>query len=161
MEDNLSISYRGFNIQHQESGGIDKFTIIGDNNWRNNYPTLNKIMEHIDRLLKTKFEKVDVILPRWGHGRDTGEISEGTATSITEDGSVWVSFKGKVGYYSRSKMSSGVYLDTPENRETVNTIFGILEKKTEYNERIEQQIKALKMQMSSPIPTEKRKECGE
>lgn len=161
MEKNdLSISYRGFTITHREIHGADHFHIEGDT-YNNDKPTLLKTMESIDRILKTKFEKADVIIPHWGYGKDKGEIREATLTSITEDGNVWVSYKQKTGFRSREKMGANVLFDTPENREIIDAIFAIMEEKRKHDEKIEQEIKALKMQMSSPIPTKNRKESEE
>jgi hypothetical protein len=155
-----SIEYRGFKITHREVMEADSFHIEGDG-WNTDKPTLKKTMEYIDRLLKQKFEKADVIMPRYGYRKENGEISEGTVTSVTEDGAVWVSYKKPTSFSTRTKISSEVYFDTPANRILVTKIFNIIKENAAHDAKIEQEISALKMKMTSPIPPKKRKESEE
>lgn len=157
----LKIIYREFIITHRELQGADSFHIEGDNNWRNDHPTLKKTMEYIDRMLKQKFEKADVIMPLWGYRKENGEISEGIVTSVTEDGCVWVTYKNKTNLSTRTKVNSNVYFDTPENRKLVEEMFDIIKEKAKHIAEVEQKIEAIKMKMTSPIPLKKSKESEE
>lgn len=151
----LSINYRGFAITHRELQSADIFHVEGDD-WHSDMSTLQNTMVYIDRMLKQKFERADVILPRYGYRKENGEIIEGTLTSITDDGSVWVTYKKPTSFSTRAKINDGVYFDTPENRKIIEELFDLIKKKAIQDAKIEQEIADLKLKMSSPIPAKKK-----
>ena len=110
----VNIEYRGIAIS---SGyNYQGFRVDGESITKE-YPTLEKACEAIDNYLKGDFKRVAVF---WLGYRD--EIERGEATSVTDDGEVWVSKKEKKGWGSRTRQRGPVYIDTPENMELLNQI---------------------------------------
>ena len=144
MKDKIKIEYRGFTINYQD-GLEDAYTLAGDDHDRKSYPTLDKITDAIDRMLKNKFDPVAILM--FGHDG----VKEGTATSKTDDGGVWVSYEKKKDSWgsNRGKHTSGIYYDTPENREIAKQIIELNKKFEDFRNETNKEHKNLINKMSA------------
>lgn len=141
----IKITYRGFEIKYRVLGvmGGEQFSL---ENERRGYPSLIKAQEAIDRTFEKKFEKVDVLFLS---GYEEDIITEGTATSIDEDGSVWITYKNPKSFSKRTKCSSGVYHDTPANRKVIEEIKQLQKDRDKYQEDYETKTRKLFASMSA------------
>lgn len=101
-------SYRGFTIEYWEH---DSEFMADDLK----ADTLEALKKKIDQVTRKDFKRIKVIIRRYDNNFLFGEI-----TSILDGGeSVWISYD-KNHYTSRGKESiSSIYLDTPENRKSL------------------------------------------
>lgn len=104
-------------------------------------------MEVIDRMLKNKFDKADVIVIGYNDN-----ILDGTLTSIAEDEDAWVTYKDSKRFSKRGRHSRDVYFDTPENRKIVKEINELSEKQKKMEKETDQKIVDLKNSMTTPLP---------
>lgn len=141
----VKITYRGFEIKYRVFGnmGGEQFTLESEHR---GYPSLIKAQEAIDRTFEIKFEKVDVLVVT-GYGKDI--VTEGTATSIDEYGSVWITYKNPKSFSKRTKCSSGVYHDTPANRKVIEEIKQIQKDRDKYQDEYDIKTKKLFASMSA------------
>jgi phenylpyruvate tautomerase PptA (4-oxalocrotonate tautomerase family) len=113
MKELPNIEYRGVAIQLTRG----KYQADGTR-WGEQYTTLEQICEVIDKVLDVPFKRVAVFF-EYVPG---GDIVRGTATSITQDGEVWVTKTGHKGWGTREKQTGPLFLDTPENAELYKEI---------------------------------------
>ena len=141
-------TYKGYEIAYQEYNEAFSAS-IGDGSYENE--SLIAVKKYIDNLDKKNFERVDVIAENWRN-----DYRPGIVTSCIKDkyggADCWVSFKGKNGSGSRSKLDiNRVYLDNESNK----IIFDKIKAKQKNIENLNAEIKELKSGLENYKPEEK------
>lgn len=113
---NMESNYRGFDIRWIDF--LRTFEIReGNASVKSNVRTLEECQDWIDKRLKIKYNRVDVIYKGW-----RGELRKGVATSLIEDHSdyyVWFTDAKK----QRSKENiEYIYVDNEHNGKLISTI---------------------------------------
>jgi hypothetical protein len=140
MKSDPIIEYRGITIS------FDRGNFIADGeNWDAKSPSLASVCDKIDRQLAGSFVPTPVF---WeGYGRD--DFMTGIATSVNENGEIYISHPEKKGYGAREKLSGPVYLDTPENRALYMQIKGIREELSTVAEGYKNRANEVKAKMAT------------
>ena len=132
--------YNGFEIKFDETHEV-WYTHVDENGKQPEYTSsdnklenvsLKKLKEILDKLKKSKFERMKVFVRadnyRYGGGNDkkySPQYTEATLTSVAPNGNAYVVKKGeKHGdkFNLKYRGSEGIFLDTPENIKIITEI---------------------------------------